>query len=106
MKQRCLNFSGTWNCSYKPTSELLMGTMKVLLAWMLLAKANPQTCKGNGGKGYLPLAALMGLVETLLLWTLIVAGLANAQSTGRATLTGGATDPNAAVIIGPTITLT
>jgi hypothetical protein len=42
----------------------------------------------------------------LFLWTLMVGGLANAQSTGRANLTGVVTDPKGAVIVGAKITVT
>src|ERR1700692_3593361 len=84
MKLGLLNFSGNWNCSYKPTRELLVGTMTVLFAWILLGKANAQRCKGTGCKGYLPpLRVLMGSVATLFLWVLMAGVLANAQSTGR-----------------------
>jgi hypothetical protein len=48
----------------------------------------------------------MGLVATLFLWVLVASVLANAQSTGRANLTGVVTDTKGAVIVGARITVT
>lgn len=107
MKQRCLNFSRTWNRGCEPMSELLARTTSVLPAWMLPAKANPRRCKGNGCKGYLPsLRVFMGSVAALFLWVLMAGVLANAQSTGRANLTGVVTDTKGAVVVGARITVT
>lgn len=105
--QRYSNFSGIWKCSYKPMSGVLVGTMTVLFAWMSLAKASPQTYKGSGRKGYLPpLRVLTGAVAALFLWGLMAGVLANAQSTGRANLTGVVTDTKGSVIVGAQITVT
>jgi Carboxypeptidase regulatory-like domain len=104
--QRCFDFSGIWNFSYKPMRGL-SGTMTVRFARTLLAKANPQRCKRNGRRGYLPpLRVLTGSVATLFLWGLMAGALANAQSTGRANLTGVVTDTKGSVIEGAQITVT
>jgi len=78
--QRCLDFSG---------------------------KANLQRCMRNGRKGCLPpLRVLMGAVATLFFGVLVAGVWANAQSTGRANLTGVVTDSNGAVVVGAKITVT
>jgi hypothetical protein len=107
MKRSFLNFSGNWNCSYKPISELLVRTMTALFALTPLDKENSKKREGNRHKGHLPsLRMLLGSGATLFLWILMAGVLAAAQSTGRANLTGVVTDPNGAVVVGAKITVT
>jgi len=91
---------GALNCSWiTRLSELLVGTVTVLLPGMWLAKKNDQSYKING---YLPSWS----TALLFVWTLMVGVSAIAQSTGRANLTGVVTDPKGAVVVGANITVT
>ena len=93
---------GALNCSWiTRLSELLLGAITVLLPGMWLAKTNDQRCKINGLSRYLP-----SWSTALFLWILMVGVSANAQSTGRANLTGVVTDPKGAVVMGAKITVT
>jgi hypothetical protein len=94
---------GALNCSWiTRLSELLMGAITVLLPRMWLAKTNDQRCKVNGLNRYLPSWS----TALLFVWILMVGVSANAQSTGRANLTGVVTDPKGAVVVGAKITVT
>jgi hypothetical protein len=79
-----------------------MGTIMVILPGMWLAKTNDQRCKINGLNRHLPSWS----TALLFSWILMVGVSANAQSTGRANLTGVVTDPKGAVVAGAKITVT